>query len=168
MDRLLLLLLLMGFGFSTSSVKADPVSPNTNSNVIDATNGKPISPNAEHGIPKDMPVGDFDAKPRIPDFRQQPSTGSKGVRGYLLQKSPSGQMQPNQKIDKDSGKVVGKFIGTPKHPIKSYKRAAVGDFGPLPTNSYKRNSHKEGDVPPHASDFGTVPIESGPDTRRAK
>jgi len=133
MNRFLFLLLLMGFGFNTSSVKADPVSPNTNSNVIDATNGKPISPNAGHGIPKDVPVGDFDARPRVPDCSQQPSTGSKGVRGYLLHKSSSEQTQPDEKVSESSGKVVGKLIGTPKHPIKSYKRAPVGDFGPRPS-----------------------------------
>jgi len=170
MDRFLLLILLAGFGFTTSSVRADPVSSDATSNAIDTINGKLISPSKGRGIPKDIPVGDFDGRPRVrgnirqqPDIPQQPFTKSTDVKGYLMSK----QTQPGQKINKSSGKAIGKVIS---YPIKSHKldRKRVGDFGPLPVNSYKGYKHTDGDSPPHAGDFGPLPIESGPDTRRAK
>lgn len=96
MDRFLFLLLLVGFGFGTSSVQADPASPST-----------------------------------------------------------------SKKTNKSTGKVIA-------HPLKSRKLDphTVGDFGALPTNSYKPKNHNDGTVPPHPSDFGAV--EWGSDIRKAK
>lgn len=164
MGRFLFLLLIMGVGFSSSSVKADPVAPNTTSNAVDITNEKPISSKRKdglQGIPKGAPVGDFDSRPRVRDFRSD--------FGFPLHpQTPSGKMEPAQNINKMiTGKVIGKPVSVPIKPEKRDPHT-IGDFGPLPGTSYKAKNHNEDAVPPHPSDFGTVPIESGPDTRKAK
>jgi hypothetical protein len=90
------------------------------------------------------PVGDFNALPKITESEQ-----------------------PGQ-VKKKTNKVIGKIVRS-HAKIKKRDPKTVGDFGPLQTNPYKINSHSGSDaVPPHPSDFQSVPVESGPDTRRAK
>jgi hypothetical protein len=157
MCKLLLMVLLIEFGFSTSSVKADPVSPINTGSEIDKTNVKSISPSKGHGIPKDVPVGDFNT----PSFKE------------IRQRLPIKSHMPVGDFDRSKSKHDGSILGLPAESKSIRGKLLIhggvrGRLVPaLPSKSkddssqtkmYKPHYHSK-DFTPGTGDFGPSPAE---------
>jgi hypothetical protein len=142
MNRLNFLFLAIIIGCVTLSAKADPIL------ISQVGDFDRLDPKAEKRY-IDQRVGELTAPPRI-------------VKGKLLSKPAKATNEvtntlPSTVLDKKPDLDWS----IPKRDNPTTK-PNVGDFGGLPTNSYKQNKDL------HPSDFQTVPVEGGTDTRKAK